>query len=183
LPVKDLQAQLDHSGNVEEDMKLFAKPKTKRKLQASSSQTKQDSRKVVSPQVKRTKFTAPVESLKQKAAVKPEPKSAKPIAKKKMKGLLYNSVETPEQSIFQPRSGPVPSIVDTKSSIKTKDPSESVAILQHGPIPSTIETKKRIETEDVEERPKIKPQEEPDVSPEEETAADKELVSICITIH
>jgi hypothetical protein len=67
------------------------------------------------------------------------------------------SVETLEQSIFQPHSGPVPSIVETKSSIKPKDSNESVAILQHGPVPSTIKTKKTIEAEDVEEKPKGKP--------------------------
>jgi hypothetical protein len=85
LLVKHLQDQLDlersknKSGNVDEDMKLPAKPKTKMKLQASFTQTKQDSKKVIKPQVKRTKFAATVESPKQKAALKPKPKSAKPI--------------------------------------------------------------------------------------------------------
>jgi hypothetical protein len=119
---------------------------------------------------------APVESPKQKSAVKKEPKSAEPIANNKMKASLYNSVETPEQMIARPHSEPVESMVKTKISIKMNDSSESLAILQFGPVPSTIKPKKTIEGEDVGEKPKVKPQEVLDGSLEEEIAADKEVV-------
>ena len=88
LPVKQLQEELkremakNKSGNVDEDTKMPAKTKSKRKLPANLTSTK-----LLIPQVKRTKFAAPVEFPKQKAAIKTEPKSEEPIAKNKTKSF------------------------------------------------------------------------------------------------
>jgi hypothetical protein len=165
LTVKKLQEDLKHekaknkSGTLVNNTKMPAKTKPKKKLQANPTSTK-----LVSPQVKRTKFPAP---LKEKASVKLEPKSAEPTLKGNNKGLLYNSLEIPEKRIAKIASGPVPSAVETKTLALSQHASvPSPKKLQHGPVPSP---KKPIETKDS----KVRPQEEPDGSPKEEAAGDK----------